>query len=110
MINNSNSNGNENISETTNINITNNNVFVVAASGAGTVTWALTNVAPTGIAHSFLIQYTNGGTLTNTWFTGTKWAGGTAPVLTSAGVDLLGFVTVDGGTTYRGTLLQRDSK
>jgi hypothetical protein len=31
-----------------------------------------------------------------------KWPGGTAPTLTSSGVDMLTFTTYDGGTTWFG--------
>jgi len=47
---------------------------------------------------------------TVTWWAGVKWAGGTAPTLTAAGVDILGFYTRDGGATWRGTMMSKDSK
>lgn len=81
--------------------------FIKTASGA--LTWTVTNVPASG-AFSFLLELTNGGTGTQTWFTGIKWPSGTAPTLTASGVDVLGFITDDGGTTWRGVQLMKDSK
>ncbi len=75
----------------------------------GNMTWTASNV-PSGRFYSFILQLTNAGTGTMTWFTGTKWAGGTAPTLTASGVDILGFYTEDGGTNWRGVVLALDSK
>lgn len=83
------------------------NYFTKTAAGARS--WTVTNVPATG-AFSFILELTNGGTGTQTWFTGIKWPGGTAPTLTASGVDLLGFITDDGGTTWRGVQLMKDSK
>ena len=83
------------------------NYFIKTATGA--LTWTVSNV-PASRAYSFLLELTNGGTGTQTWFSGIKWPGGTAPTLTASGVDLLGFITDDGGTTWRGAMLQKDSK
>jgi hypothetical protein len=83
------------------------NYFIKTATGA--LTWTVTNV-PASRAYSFLLELTNGGTGTQTWFSGIKWPGGTAPTLTTAGVDVLGFITDDGGTTWRGVQLMKDSK
>lgn len=83
------------------------NYFTKTASGA--LSWTVTNV-PANRAYSFLLELTNGGTGTQTWYTGTKWPGGTAPTLTVSGVDVLGFITDDGGTNWRGVLLMKDSK
>ena len=83
------------------------NYFTKTATGA--LTWTVTNV-PSSRAYSFLLELTNGGTGTQTWFSGTKWPGGTAPTLTTSGVDMLGFITDDGGTTWRGVQLMKDSK
>ena len=89
------------------IDCTSGNFFTKTASGA--LTWTISN-APASRAYSFLLELTNGGTGTQTWFTGIKWPGGTAPTLTASGVDMLGFITDDGGTTWRGVQLMKDSK
>ena len=83
------------------------NYFTKTASDA--LTWTVTNV-PASRAYSFLLELTNGGTGTQTWFSGIKWPGGTAPTLVASGVDVLGFITDDGGTTWRGVQLMKDSK
>lgn len=63
-----------------------------------------------GTVASFILELTNGGSSAITWWSGVKWASGTAPTLTAAGVDVLGFYTHDGGATWRGLLLAKDSK
>lgn len=83
------------------------NFFTKTASGA--LTWTFTNV-PSSRAFSLLLELTNGGTGTQTWPAAVKWPGGTAPTLTTSGVDVLGFITDDGGTTWRGVALMVDSK
>lgn len=83
------------------------NYFTKTASGA--LTWTFTNV-PASRSFVFILELTNGGTGAQTWPAATKWPGGTAPTLTTSGVDVLGFVTDDGGTTWRGVALMLDSK
>jgi hypothetical protein len=73
------------------------------------VTLTVSNVAPTGRVSSFVLELTNGGVAAITWWAGVKWAGG-PPALTASGVDALGFYTRDGGTTWRGAVLWKDSK
>lgn len=75
-----------------------------------TTTLTVSNVPATGTAASFILDLTNGGAATINWWTGVKWAGGTAPTLTAAGRDVLGFFTHDGGTTWTGLLLGKDVK
>lgn len=84
------------------------NYFTKTISGVTTLT--VSNVPATGIAASFILDLTNGGSATITWWSGTKWAGGTAPTLTAAGRDVLGFFTHDGGTTWSGLVLGKDVK
>jgi hypothetical protein len=99
-------------SGTTSVNLDLNvaNYFSVSASAAGTVTWTITNTPPANRAQSFVIEYTNGGIKTNSWFTNTRWPAATAPILsTGTAPDLLGFTTDDAGANWRGVLLQRGS-
>lgn len=84
------------------------NHFTKTISGATIFT--VSNVATSGTVNSFILELTNAGSATITWFGGVKWASGTAPTLTTSGVDILGFYTKDGGTTYRGLVLAKDSK
>lgn len=75
---------------------------------SGNTTFTLSNVALTGIAMSFILDLTNGGSATITWWAGMKWAGGVAPTLTASGRDVLGFYSHDAGTTWTGLLLGKD--
>lgn len=77
---------------------------------SGTTTFTVSNVPTTGTAASFILDLTNGGSATINWWTGVKWAGGTAPSLTTSGRDVLGFFTYDGGTTWTGLVLGKDVK
>ena len=70
----------------------------------------VTNVPTDGVAQAFVFDITNAGAYTISWMSGTKWANGTAPILTVSGRDLLGFFTHDGGTTWNGILIARDIK
>lgn len=50
----------------------------------------------------FVLRLTNGGAFAITWPASVDWPGGTAPTLTSSGVDQLVFTTSDAGTTWYG--------
>ena len=76
------------------------NVQTYTLSGNQTLTF--TNPPASGSAGSFTLIVTNGGSATLTWPTSVDWAGGTAPTLTSSGVDVLTFLTVDGGSIWYG--------
>lgn len=90
------------------INLATGNLFTKTITIATTLT--VSNVPTTGNAYSFVLKLTNGGAGVVTWFAGVKWAGGTAPTLTAAGVDTIGFLTHDGGTTWYGYKMALDSK
>lgn len=91
-----------------NIDLTLGNYFTRTISG--TTTFTVSNVPSSGTAASFILDLTNGGSATVNWWSGVKWAGGTAPTLTSSGRDALGFYTYDGGTTWTGLVLGKDIK
>ena len=76
------------------------NVQTYTLSGGQTLTF--TNPIATGNSSSFTLIVTNGGSATLTWPTSVDWAGGTAPTLTSSGIDILVFTTIDGGTIWYG--------
>ena len=63
-------------------------------------TFTFSNPPVSGKAGSFTLVLTNGGSQTVNWPSSVDWAGGTAPSLTSSGVDLLTFLTTDAGTTW----------
>lgn len=79
------------------------NYFTKTISGATTFT--VSNVASSGSVSAFVLELTNGGSDTVTWFSGVTWASATPPTLTASGVDTLAFFTYDGGTTWRGFVL-----
>jgi hypothetical protein len=86
-----------------NIDLSAGNYFTKTISG--TTTFTVSNTASSGTVNSFILDLTNGGSATVNWWSGVKWAGGTAPTLTSSGRDVLGFFTEDGGTTWNGFVL-----
>jgi hypothetical protein len=75
---------------------------VTATVDTSTNTFTFTAPPTSGIATSFTLFLTNGGSQTVAWPSGVDWAGGTAPTLTSSGVDILTFTTVDAGTIWYG--------
>lgn len=91
-----------------NMDLSNNNRFFIKTA-TGSLGWTFSNVPATG-SIVVCLELTNGGTGTQTWASGTKWPGGTAPTLTTSGVDVLAFITDDGGTAWRGVALMLDSK
>lgn len=83
------------------INLANGTVFTKTISA--NTTFTITGV-PSGTACSFSLLLTNGGAYAVAWPASVKWAGGNVPTLTESGVDLLTFLTPDGGTTWYGVL------
>jgi len=73
-------------------------------------TFTVSNVAAVNDVTSFVLELTNGGAYAITWWSGIKWAGGTVPTFTTAGLDILGFYTRDGGATWRSVMMCKDSK
>jgi hypothetical protein len=76
------------------------NVQTKTISGATTLTFS--NPPASGSAGSFTLILTNGGSAAVTWPTSVDWPAATAPTLTAAGIDVLVFTTIDGGTTWYG--------
>lgn len=85
------------------IDLSTGNYFTKTISG--TTTFTVSNVATSGDVSAFILQLTNGGSATVNWFTGVDWPSATPPTLTASGVDVLGFFTHDGGTTWYGFVL-----
>lgn len=90
------------------IDLTAGNYFTKTITAVSTLT--VSNVPSSGTVGEFVLKLTNGGSSAVTWFSGVKWASGTAPILTISGVDNLGFYTEDGGTSWQGFVLSKDSK
>jgi hypothetical protein len=79
--------------------------FTITNSGAGiqfTPTGFTNPPATASAAFPLMIRITNGGLGTGvSWPASAKFPGGTAPVLSTAGTDLVAFISDDAGTTYR---------
>lgn len=57
---------------------------------------------PSNVAACFTLVLTNGGSHTVTWPSSVKWTDGTPPELIAAGIDVITFITPNGGTTWYG--------
>ena len=97
-----------NISISTNtltVNLLNGNLFTCGLN-ANITTLTISNApATSGVAIGFSLALTADGTLrTVTWPASVKWAGGTAPTLTSTNgkIDVLSFLTTNNGTNWFG--------
>ena len=81
-----------------------------ATVDTSTNTFTFSNPSATGKSCSFTLILTNGGSQTVNWPAAVDWAGGTAPTLTTAGIDILTFMTIDAGTIWYGFLAGADMK
>jgi len=86
---------------TQDIDLTAGNV-VTATVDTSANTFTFSNPSASGKSCSFTLILTNGGSQTVNWPGTVDWAGGSAPSLTSSGVDVLTFFTVDAGTIWYG--------
>lgn len=57
---------------------------------------------PSNVAACFTLVLTNGGSHTVTWPSSVKWTEGMPPELIAAGIDVITFITPNGGTTWYG--------
>lgn len=73
-------------------------------------TFTFSNPSASGVACSFTLHLTNGGSQVVNWPASVDWPGGTAPTLTASGLDILVFTTIDGGTIWHGMVASLDSK
>lgn len=86
------------------LNLETSNIFTVSLNAAIT-TLTISNPPASGSGGSFTLIFTADGTPRSvTWPASIKWAGGTAPMITSASgkVDSFAFFSSDGGTTWQG--------
>ena len=86
---------------TQDIDLTLGNV-ISATVDTSTNTFTFSNPSASGTSCSFTLILTNGGSQTVNWPGSVDWAGATAPTLTTSGVDVLVFTTVDAGTIWYG--------
>jgi hypothetical protein len=84
------------------------NFFSATVDQASAFTFS--NPPASGDFGAFVLELTNGGAFVVTWPASVDWPGGTAPTLTTAGVDQLVFTTKDGGTTWYGFTAGLDIK
>jgi hypothetical protein len=88
------------------LNLTNGNVFSLTLTGNVTLTFS---GASAGKACSFAVylKQDSTGSRTITWPSGVKWSGAVAPVLSTAAnaLDVVVFESLDGGTTWYGSLV-----
>ena len=75
-----------------------------------TTTFTFSNPTAGDELCAFALTLTNGGSQTVNFPASVDWEGGTAPTLTTAGVDILVFATIDGGTIWHGFAAALDSK
>ncbi len=75
-----------------------------------TTTFTFSNPTAGDELCAFALTLTNGGSQTVNFPASVDWAGGSAPTLTTAGVDILVFATIDGGTIWHGQPFSLDSK
>jgi len=91
------------------IELENGNV-ATATVATSTTTFVFDNPAGSGTSFSWTLILTNGGSQTVNWPAAVDWAGGSAPTLTTSGVDILTFVTIDAGTRWYGFAAGLDMK
>jgi hypothetical protein len=82
---------------------------VVATIDTSTTTFAFSNPTASDELCGFTLFLTNGGSQTVNWPGSVDWAGATAPTLTSSGLDIIVFITTDGGTIWHGMVSSADS-
>ena len=89
-----------------------------SANTTGACTWTFAGGPDSSKATAFTLELTAGAgnapanSYSQTWPASVKWAGGSAPTLTQGEtkVDVLVFITDDGGTTWRGAVSILDSR
>tara|TARA_R110002020_G_scaffold153706_3_gene333161 strand:- start:1235 stop:1714 length:480 start_codon:yes stop_codon:yes gene_type:complete len=86
------------VSTATAINFALGNVVTAVLASGGSFT--ISNPPASGVYGKFRFILTNGGTVADPWHASVKFAGGTTPTLTTSGVDILNFETIDNGATW----------
>ena len=75
---------------------------VTATVSTSAQTFTFSNPPANGISGSFKLILTNGGSQIVNWPPSVRWVGGIAPSLTASGVDVITFMTTDGGNSWYG--------
>ena len=95
-----------NIATSATVNLANGNVFSATLTAATTFTFSGATASTACSFGLYLAQDATGSRIA-TWPASVKWSGGTAPTLSTAAnaLDILVFETIDGGTTWYGSLV-----
>jgi len=88
------------VTSNTAVNFENGNVQTVTIGG--NCEFSFSNPPASGQAGTMTLIITNGGAHTTTFASAIKWPGDVAPTLTTSGVDVISFLTTDGGTNIYG--------
>lgn len=88
------------VTSNTAINFENGNAQTVTVGG--NCEFSFSNPPASGKAGTVTLVITNGGAHTTTFAAPVKWPGNVAPSLSSSGIDILSFLTTDGGTNIYG--------
>jgi hypothetical protein len=83
------------------------NCFTATSTAAGS--WTFSNPPGAPNVGFLVLQLTNGGAFAQTWPLSVSWDGGAAPTLQTSGVDILGFITTNAGTNWRGFRIWRQA-
>ena len=89
-----------NSNQTLTLDLTASNNFNVTT--AANITSFVVSGATSGQAYFFTLKVSYGGSHSITWPSAVKWNAGTAPTLSTSGVDIFAFYTNDGGTNIYG--------
>jgi len=90
------------------INFESGNVVTAVLASGGSFT--ISNPPATGTYGKFKFILTNGGTVADPWHASVKFAGGTTPTLTTSGIDILTFETIDAGDNWYAVVEGLDMK
>ena len=96
------------VSSSTAINFALGNVVTAILASGGAFT--ISNAPSSGIYGKFKLILTNGGTVADPWHASVKFAGGTTPTLTTSGIDILTFETIDNGANWYAVVEGLDMK
>ena len=96
------------VSTATAINFALGNVVTAVLASGGSFT--ISNPPTTGTYGKFKFILTNGGTVADPWHASVKFAGGTTPTLTTSGIDILTFETIDNGANWYAVVEGLDMK
>jgi hypothetical protein len=96
------------VSTATAINFALGNVVTAVLASGGSFT--ISNAPTSGVYGKFKLILTNGGTVADPWHSSVKFAGGTTPTLTTSGIDILTFETIDAGANWYAVVEGLDMK